>query len=168
MTTPSLPETVNRLGRDLRRDVLPILGRIPAYGRLIYALATDNTLPNSAKSALFLALGYQVSPVDLIPGFIPVIGQLDDVLVMLWGIRRTLDQLAPERAAEHLTKVKVSREQIDADAATVRRALESMVASGARAAGRGITTLLRVGVTAGVYLGYLGYYTLMGAANRRR
>lgn len=163
----SLPGAVNRLSRTLRHDVLPVLRRLPAYGRLIYVLATDAVLPVREKSALFLALGYQLSPVDLIPGFIPVIGQLDDLLVMLWGIRRTLDKLTPERSREILETVNLSSEQIDVDSDTIRRALHELLSSGVRTAGRTAMTLLKAGLFAGAYAGFFTYFLVKKLRQQR-
>jgi len=160
-----LPNIVNRLSQALRREVVPVLGRIPAYGRLIYALVTDAGLSGADKRALFLALGYQISPVDLIPGFIPIIGALDDLLVMFWGIRTTLEKLPPERAEELLAGVNLTREQIASDTETVRGALRELVARPAAAAGKGLWSLVRGAVAGGTYLGYLAYY-LMKRKNR--
>ncbi|MHB0936160.1 MAG: YkvA family protein [Armatimonadota bacterium] len=153
-----LPNIVNRLSQTLRRQVLPVLGRVPSYGRLIYALATEAGLPAADKRALFLALGYQFSPVDLLPGFIPVIGQLDDLLVMFWGIRTTLEKLPPERGDEILAGVTLTREQIAADTEVVRVALRELVTRPAVAAGKGLWSAMKSTVIAGTYVGYLAYY----------
>ena len=48
---------------------------------MILRLAGDPVLPKAAKIALAAAVLYLVSPVDLIPDFIPVLGALDDILV---------------------------------------------------------------------------------------
>ncbi|HIH73827.1 MAG TPA: DUF1232 domain-containing protein [Methanosarcina sp.] len=47
--------------------------------RLLYA---DSRTPRIAKIILWIATGYALSPIDLIPDFIPVIGYLDDVLIL--------------------------------------------------------------------------------------
>jgi len=49
--------------------------------RTISGLAIDPVLPKAAKVALAAAVLYLVSPIDLIPDFIPGLGYLDDVFV---------------------------------------------------------------------------------------
>jgi uncharacterized membrane protein YkvA (DUF1232 family) len=58
-----------------------ILRVLPDIVRTIGGLAGDPVLPKAAKLALAAAVLYLVSPVDLIPDFIPVLGHLDDVFV---------------------------------------------------------------------------------------
>jgi uncharacterized membrane protein YkvA (DUF1232 family) len=47
--------------------------------KLIYA---DPRTPRTAKILLWIAIVYALSPIDLIPDFIPVIGHLDDLIVL--------------------------------------------------------------------------------------
>jgi len=47
--------------------------------KLIYA---DPRTPRRAKILLWIAIGYAVFPIDLIPDFIPVIGHLDDMVIV--------------------------------------------------------------------------------------
>jgi uncharacterized membrane protein YkvA (DUF1232 family) len=58
-----------------------LLRALPDVVRTIARLAADPVLPTAAKVALAAAVLYLVSPVDLIPDFIPVLGTLDDLLV---------------------------------------------------------------------------------------
>lgn len=50
--------------------------------RLYQALYGDKRTPKAAKVFLGLAIGYFFLPFDLIPDFIPVIGHLDDVIII--------------------------------------------------------------------------------------
>src|SRR5207249_10118919 len=58
-----------------------LLRALPDIARTVARLAADPILPTAAKVALAAAVVYLVSPVDLIPDFIPVLGALEDVLV---------------------------------------------------------------------------------------
>lgn len=68
---------------------------------LTLRLVRDPRVPLWAKAVPFLALAYVVSPVDIIPDFILVLGQLDDIALLIGGMR-LLESLAPEYVvAEH-------------------------------------------------------------------
>ena len=56
-------------------------------------LRTDDRVPRRAKVALALAGVYLVSPIDLIPDFLPVIGPLDDVVVVALALRYAARQV---------------------------------------------------------------------------
>jgi uncharacterized membrane protein YkvA (DUF1232 family) len=58
-----------------------LLRALPDIARTIARLAADPVLPRAAKVALAAAVLYLVSPIDLIPDFIPILGSLDDLLV---------------------------------------------------------------------------------------
>ena len=68
---------------------------LPRLVRMIAALMTDRTVPKAAKVVLAAVAVYLASPVDLIPDFIPVLGYLDDVLlvaVVMDGLLNYLDR----------------------------------------------------------------------------
>src|SRR5437899_3198966 len=58
-----------------------LLRALPDIARTIVRLAADPRLPTTVKVALAAAVLYLLSPIDLIPDFIPVLGALDDLLV---------------------------------------------------------------------------------------
>lgn len=58
-----------------------------------------------AKALAFVTLAYAVSPIDLIPDFIPVLGQLDDMIIVPLGIALSLRLIAPEIRQELRAKV---------------------------------------------------------------
>ncbi len=71
--------------------------------RVYHLVMKDRRTPRGAKWLVWLALAYVVSPFDLIPDFVPVIGWLDDLLVVsiLLGLARAwipADVLAACRA----------------------------------------------------------------------
>jgi uncharacterized membrane protein YkvA (DUF1232 family) len=53
----------------------------------LYRLLRDPRTPWTVRAVATVAVGYVVSPIQLIPSFIPVIGQLDDVCVLFVGSR---------------------------------------------------------------------------------
>jgi uncharacterized membrane protein YkvA (DUF1232 family) len=61
--------------------VRALLRALPDIVRTIGGLALDPVLPKAAKIALGAAVLYLVSPIDLIPDFIPGLGFIDDVFV---------------------------------------------------------------------------------------
>ena len=69
---------------------------LPDVLRLIRRLAADKTLPSGVRTRLWLLLAYLALPFDLIPDFIPVLGYLDDLLIVPAGIVLTV-RLIPAR-----------------------------------------------------------------------
>lgn len=69
--------------------------------RLILRLMGDSRVSKFWKLLPLLGVGYLLSPIDLIPGFLPIIGQLDDLGLLLLGIN-LFARIAPEDVAlEH-------------------------------------------------------------------
>jgi uncharacterized membrane protein YkvA (DUF1232 family) len=52
----------------------------------LYLSCRDPKVPWRAKAVILLTIGYFLSPIDLIPDFIPVIGQIDDLIIVPAGI----------------------------------------------------------------------------------
>lgn len=69
--------------------------------RLSWRLLRDPRVPLYIKAVPFLPLLYVLSPLDFIPDFIPILGQLDDLTILLLGLR-AMEMLAPpELVQEH-------------------------------------------------------------------
>jgi uncharacterized membrane protein YkvA (DUF1232 family) len=64
-----------------------LVGFVPNCVVLLRRLRADRRLPLRARFALGAALVYLLSPVQLIPNFIPVIGQSDDLVVVTLALR---------------------------------------------------------------------------------
>jgi len=60
---------------------------IPDVVRLLRALITDRGVPNDVRLVIGGLFIWIVSPIDLIPEFIPVLGPLDDVIVAVLALR---------------------------------------------------------------------------------
>lgn len=61
----------------------------------LYWVAHHPATPWYAKALVFLVVAYAVSPIDLIPDFIPVLGLLDDLLLLPLGIALALKLVPP-------------------------------------------------------------------------
>lgn len=62
-------------------------GFLPACATALRALRRDPRVPRSAKLAVGFAALWVLSPIDLIPEFLPVIGPLDDIVVVILALR---------------------------------------------------------------------------------
>jgi len=74
---------------------------LPNILKLVGRLLLDPRVPRRAKITLGMAAAYVVSPVDLIPDVIPVIGWADDVLLVLFAIDSLIERAGPEIVDEH-------------------------------------------------------------------
>ncbi len=64
-----------------------VVAAIPDVLRLLRGLVADPTVPLDVRIVLVGLVGWIVSPIDLIPEFIPVLGPLDDVVVAVAALR---------------------------------------------------------------------------------
>jgi len=71
----------------------------------------DERTPRSAKIFLGLAVGYLCMPFDLIPDFIPVLGLLDDAIIVPGLVYIALRFVPRELVAEHRTQVAAEASQ---------------------------------------------------------
>jgi uncharacterized membrane protein YkvA (DUF1232 family) len=74
---------------------------LPDVVRLARRLATDHSLPGALRVRLWLLLAYLLSPIDLVPDFIPVLGYADDVVVVVWALRSVVRRAGAESLIRH-------------------------------------------------------------------
>jgi len=67
----------------------------------LWVAARDPRTPLAAKLLAGAVAAYAFSPIDLIPDFIPVLGQLDDLIIVPLGIVLAVRLIPPELMAEH-------------------------------------------------------------------
>jgi len=115
-----------------------LTGHAAGYLRLTLALLRDPAVSKHRRAALLAAAAYFASPVDLVPGIIPVLGQIDDLAIAMLAIRLALNALEPERRRMHLTAAGLSDEALREDLFAAGRL-------GAWTARAGARTGLRVG-----------------------
>ena len=73
----------------------------PRLVKLLWRLARDPRVPARSKATLVLLMGYIVSPVDLIPDFLPGIGQMDELVIAAFALDQMLNRVPPEVVREH-------------------------------------------------------------------
>jgi uncharacterized membrane protein YkvA (DUF1232 family) len=112
------------------------VARLPRYLYLAQSLARDPLVPVHHKASLALGIGYAVSPIDLIPGIVPLVGQLDDLAALLLGIRHTLRSCPPELAATHLARAGLAASALDSDVHVVKVAAVWLASRTARLGAR--------------------------------
>jgi uncharacterized membrane protein YkvA (DUF1232 family) len=78
-------DRLRQWARTVRRDV-----------HALYLAGRDPRVPWYAKAAAVVVAAYALSPIDLIPDFIPVIGYLDDAVIVPLGILLAVKLVPPE------------------------------------------------------------------------
>jgi uncharacterized membrane protein YkvA (DUF1232 family) len=73
--------------------------------KLAYNLLLDPRVHPLTKVIPFAALGYLLLPTDIAPDFLPVLGQLDDVAIVIFGLRMFFEFSPEAVVAEHLKKL---------------------------------------------------------------
>lgn len=84
-----------------RRDARALAGFLPDCALLFKRLSGDDRVPGRSKLALVLLAGYIAMPIDLVPDFIPVAGQLDDALLAALVLRAVVRGAGPDVVREH-------------------------------------------------------------------
>jgi uncharacterized membrane protein YkvA (DUF1232 family) len=93
MTAAHYPGWLERLrgwAKSIKRDVYAL-----------YFAARDRRTPWYAKALAVIVAAYALSPIDLIPDFIPVIGYLDDIILVPLGILLVVRMIPPDVMADH-------------------------------------------------------------------
>jgi uncharacterized membrane protein YkvA (DUF1232 family) len=89
MAQASAIQRLKSWARALKRDVMAL-----------WLAARDPRVPLQAKILATVVAAYALSPVDLIPDFIPVLGYLDDLILVPLGIALTVRLIPPQLMQE--------------------------------------------------------------------
>jgi uncharacterized membrane protein YkvA (DUF1232 family) len=73
----------------------------------IYLAARDPRTPWTARALVLLIVAYALSPIDLVPDFIPVLGYLDDLIIIPAGIALALRLIPAEVMADARRKARL-------------------------------------------------------------
>ena len=98
-----------KLGRLLRTANTARLG---VYLLALWKLFRHPQTPRGVKIVAFVVLAYAVSPIDLIPDFIPVLGQLDDLVLVPLGIALAVKMTPKPLWDARLAEAEASRDRV--------------------------------------------------------
>jgi uncharacterized membrane protein YkvA (DUF1232 family) len=87
-----------RPDRDTIRQTMRLL---PDSLRLLRRLASDRTIPLRTRVLVWILIGYLVSPIDVIPDFVPVVGYADDVIIASLVLRHLVRRAGPDKLRGH-------------------------------------------------------------------
>jgi uncharacterized membrane protein YkvA (DUF1232 family) len=73
-----------------KRTVMGYIGELPRFLRLLWGLITDTRVSAIDKLLVAGAIAYIVTPIDFIPDFIPFLGEVDDVYLLVMALRRLM------------------------------------------------------------------------------
>jgi uncharacterized membrane protein YkvA (DUF1232 family) len=94
--------------------------KLPTYARVVWGIMRDPRTPIGLKGMLAAALAYVIFPVDLIPDAIPILGQADDLTVLLLVLDLFIQNAPPEVREEHMTRARNGTADLDRDLERLR------------------------------------------------
>jgi uncharacterized membrane protein YkvA (DUF1232 family) len=86
-----------------KRTVMGYVAELPKFLRLLWGLITDARVAALDKLLVAGAIAYIVTPVDLIPDFIPFLGEVDDVYLLVVALRRLMQNAGRSVLLAHWT-----------------------------------------------------------------
>jgi len=91
------------------RRLLQFLLHLPNFLKLFSRLVRDPRVALCSKLVPLGVLGYLILPVDLLPDVFLVLGQIDDLVVILLGLRLFIRLCPPEVVQEHVKAIAAGR-----------------------------------------------------------
>jgi uncharacterized membrane protein YkvA (DUF1232 family) len=84
-----------------QHTVAHYIGQLPKYLRLLAGLLTDRRVSTLDKVLVGAAIAYIVTPVDFLPDFVPFLGQVDDVYLLVLALRRLMRNAGRRVVLDH-------------------------------------------------------------------
>jgi len=89
-TLPPEVEVSSAPRTGAKRTVMGTISEIPNFLRLLYGLITDSRVNSMDKLVVAGAIAYILLPVDIIPDFVPFLGEVDDVFLLILALQRLI------------------------------------------------------------------------------
>src|SRR5262249_31348204 len=87
------------------RRLVKFARHLPSFARLFSRLVKDPRIGLAPKLVLAGSLFYLVLPIDFVPDFLPVVGQMDDLAILYFGSKLFLQLCPKEIVHEHLRAI---------------------------------------------------------------
>ncbi len=84
-----------------KRTVMHYIGQLPRYVRLLTGLLTDRRVSVVDKLLVGAAIAYIVAPIDFLPDFVPFLGQVDDVYLLVLALQRLMGNAGRSVVLDH-------------------------------------------------------------------
>jgi uncharacterized membrane protein YkvA (DUF1232 family) len=94
--------------------------KLPTYARTVWGIMRDPRTPIGLKGMMAAALAYVVFPVDLVPDVIPILGQADDLTILLLVLDMFIQNAPAEVRAEHAARARNGTADLDRDLQRLR------------------------------------------------
>jgi uncharacterized membrane protein YkvA (DUF1232 family) len=94
--------------------------KLPTYARMVWGILRDPRTPIGLKGMMAAALAYVVFPVDLVPDVIPILGQADDLTILLLVLDMFIQNAPAEVRAEHAARARNGTADLDRDLQRLR------------------------------------------------
>ena len=100
---PPVDRPVSGPRTGAKRTVTGAIREIPHYLRLLWGLARDSRVAIVDKLIVLAAAAYIISPIDVIPDFIPFLGQVDDLYLLVIALQRMVSRAGSAVLRDHWT-----------------------------------------------------------------
>jgi len=74
---------------------------LPDLLLMLGGIARDPAVPRTVRLRLWLLIAYLVTPIDIVPDVIPIVGYADDAILVAWVIRSVVRRSGSETLARH-------------------------------------------------------------------
>ena len=111
---------MTRSGRWRYVRLAQLVWKLPTYARLVWGIVRDGRTPLSLKALLVGGLAYLLTPLDLVPDALPIIGQADDLTVLLIVLDLFVANAPEPVRREHLERARNGTARLDEDLARLR------------------------------------------------
>lgn len=99
---PRRGKAVAKRGRPARSDwIRSLVSDIPSFGKLLWGLARDPRVSKADKGIVVGVLVYAALPADIIPDWIPGLGEMEDLLLVALALSRLLTNAGEEVLLDH-------------------------------------------------------------------